>query len=122
MDEFSETELSQTVVVTTRPAPKESTRDQQKRQPRYNVVLWDSDEHSFEYVVRMLKELFGHPTPTGFQLAETVDTAGKAVVFTTAREHAEFKCDQIHAFGKDDLIRKCRGSMHATIEPVGDDN
>ena len=26
-----------------------------KKQPRYNVVLWDDDDHSYEYVVLMMK-------------------------------------------------------------------
>jgi len=30
-----------------------------------------------------------------------VDTQGKVIVFTTTKEHAELKRDQIHAFGKD---------------------
>jgi ATP-dependent Clp protease adaptor protein ClpS len=38
------------------------------------------------------------------------------IVLTTTQEHAELKRDQILAYGKDDLIRNCTGSMHATIE------
>ena len=34
------------------------------------------------------------------------------------RELAELKRDQIHAFGRDDLIEGCLGSMWATIEPA----
>ena len=90
----------------------------QKRQPRYNVILWNDEEHSFEYVIVMLLQLFGHPPERGFQLAREVDTQGCAVVLTTTREHAELKRDQIHAFGKDDLVSECLGSMWATIEPV----
>ncbi len=36
---------------------------------------------------------------------------------STTKERAEFKRDQIHAFGKDDLIARCQGSMSAIIEP-----
>ena len=41
----------------------------------------------------------------------------KAICLTTTREHAELKADQIHAYGKDDLIAGCKGSMSSTIEP-----
>jgi len=51
-------------------------------------------------------------------LAKEVDTNGRCVVLTTTREHAELKRDQILAYGKDDLIEGCKGSMYATIEPV----
>ena len=32
---------------------------QQKRQPRYHVILWDDDDHSYEYVILMMRQLFG---------------------------------------------------------------
>ncbi len=89
-----------------------------KKQPRYNVVLWDDDEHTYEYVIRMMKELFGHPSEKGAQIAEQVDKLGKAVCLTTTKEHAELKRDQIHAYGRDPLIARCQGSMSATIEPL----
>ena len=90
-----------------------------KRQPRYHVLLWDDDDHTYEYVIRMLKELFGFPVEKGYQLARDVDANGKVVCLTTTREHAELKRDQIHAYGKDQLIPKCQGSMSSTIEAVG---
>lgn len=94
-------------------------RDQQsKRQPPYHVVLWNDDDHSYEYVIAMLMSLFGHPIEKGFQLAKEVDTQGRVIVLTTTREHAELKRDQIHAYGKDVLIAHCKGSMWATIEPA----
>ena len=87
-----------------------------KRQPPYNVILLNDDDHTYEYVIEMLKALFGHPVEKGFQLAKVVDTQGKAIVCTTSLERAELKRDQIHAYGKDDFIAKCKGSMKASIE------
>ena len=96
------------------------TEDQRKtkRQPPYHVVLWNDEEHTYEYVIAMLMKLFGYPAEKGFQMAKEVDTQGQVVVLTTTREHAELKRDQIHAFGKDALIDGCMGSMWATVEPV----
>ena len=53
----------------------------------------------------------------GFLMAKEVDTAGRVIVATTTKEHAELKRDQIHAFGPDPLIARCAGSMSAVIEP-----
>ncbi len=92
-----------------------------KRQPRYNVILWNDDDHTYAYVVVMLMELFGHQAEKGYQMAVEVDTQGRVVVLTTTREHAELKRDQIHAYGKDDMIEGCKGSMWAIIEPVPGD-
>lgn len=89
-----------------------------KRQPRYNVILWNDDDHSYEYVIGMMKDLFGHPETRGFKIAKEVDKSGRAICLTTTMEHAELKRDQIHAFGADKLIERCKGSMKATIEPV----
>ena len=89
-----------------------------KRQPRYNVILWDDQAHTPEYVVAMMQKLFGHPVEKGLQIAKEVDSSGRAIVLTTTKEHAELKRDQIHAFGKDPVIRTCKGSMSASIEPL----
>ena len=96
---------------------KTERKTKHKRQPRYHVILWNDDDHSFPYVVRMLQQLFGHPNPRGYKLADEVDKSGRAIVLTTTMEHAELKRDQIHAFGRDELVDLCRGSMSASIEP-----
>jgi ATP-dependent Clp protease adaptor protein ClpS len=89
-----------------------------KRQPRYHVILWNDEDHTFAYVIAMMQELFGYPIERGFQIADEVNARGRAVVLTTTREHAELKRDQIHAFGRDALVDQCQGSMWSTIEPV----
>jgi len=91
-----------------------------KKQPRYNVVLWNDDDHTYAYVITMLLELFAFPVEKGYQMAQEVDTQGRVIVLTTTMEHAELKRDQIHGYGKDILIANCKGSMSASIEPVED--
>ena len=100
------------------PQRRTHTDEQTKRQPPYHVILWNDDDHTYEYVIKMLMELFGYPPEKGFLMAEEVDAQGRVVVLTTAREHAELKRDQIHAYGKDALIAACKGSMRASIEPA----
>lgn len=95
-----------------------SPRSKPKRQPRYHVVLWNDDDHTYDYVVAMLRRLFGHAAATALAMATEVDTRGRVIVLTTTKEHAELKRDQIHACGADRLVARCRGSMSATIEPA----
>ena len=116
MSAEQETSVEEPLTTTVR---RQRQRDDQKRkrQPRYHVILWNDDDHSYEYVIAMMQRLFGHTASQGYQIACQVDGDGRAVVLTTTREHAELKRDQIHAFGKDDRIEKCQGSMWATIEP-----
>ena len=121
---MSESAMSEesTIVEETIVRPKRRRRvdDSKKprKQPRYNVILWDDDDHTYGYVIYMLQELFAYPPEMGYQLARQVDTAGRCICLTTTKEHAELKRDQIHAFGKDELMENCAGSMSATIEPV----
>ncbi len=102
--------------------PEEKTKEKQdnrtKRLPPYNVVLLNDDDHTFEYVIQMLQQLFGHPPERGFQMAVEVHTQGRVIVDTTSKERAELKRDQIHAFGPDPRLERCQGSMSAEIEPA----
>ena len=100
----------------TLPEADVETEQKTKRQPPYNVVLLNDDDHTYEYVIEMLKALFAHPVEKGYQLAKIVDTKGRAIVCTTSLERAELKRDQIHAFGADPRIPRCKGSMTAELE------
>ena len=111
--------MSDEQVMVADPAVEKEQKNKSKKQPRYNVILWDDSDHSYQYVVMMMRKLFRHPIEKGFEIATEVDGSGKAICLTTTMEHAELKRDQIHAYGKDDLIPRCKGSMSATIEPAG---
>lgn len=91
-----------------------------KKQPRYNVILWDDQHHTVEYVVRMMKEVFRMQETQGLKIAEEVDTSGRAICLTTTKEHAELKRDQIHAYGSDpnSASGRSKGSMWASIESM----
>jgi ATP-dependent Clp protease adaptor protein ClpS len=114
MSEQESSTLIAEPVVTVRPKQKRDNKP--KRQPRYHVILWDDDDHSYEYVVLMMRQVFGHSFNKGFEIAKMVDSAGRSVCLTSTREHAELKVEQIHSFGKDFLIERCAGSMSASIE------
>ena len=93
-------------------------QDQDRRpQPRYHVRLWDDNQHTFLYVIRMLRDLFGYSLEHAQRLAVQVDSQGSAVCFTTTREHAELKREQILAYGRDALVAGSLGSMSCSIEP-----
>jgi len=111
----SEAPAAEAVVPVRRPQP--AAEEKPRRQPRYHVVLWNDDDHTYDYVIAMLRRLFGHTAETAFKMATEVHTRGRVIVLTTTKEHAELKRDQIHAFGADRLIARSKGSMWASIEP-----
>jgi len=86
--------------------------------PPFNVVLLDDDDHSYQYVIEMLGELFAHPPERAYKMAREVDTTGRVIVLSTHKEKAELKRDQILAYGKDITMSRSRGSMSAFIEPA----
>ena len=100
----------------TRPTPEIEHRP--KNQPRYHVILLDDDDHSYDYVIEMLRKLFGCTPEHAFQLAYEVDHTDRVILDTTSLERAELKRDQIHTFGRDWRIPRCQGSMSAVIEPA----
>ncbi|MEX2168533.1 MAG: ATP-dependent Clp protease adaptor ClpS [Pirellulales bacterium] len=102
-------------VVTVLPKPGATRKRPRKGIPRYHVILWDSNDHTYQYVETMLRELFGHTPEECHKMAESVDSEGRVIVLTTTKEHAELKRDQIHAYGKDHT-EASKGSMWSTIE------
>jgi ATP-dependent Clp protease adaptor protein ClpS len=87
--------------------------------PLFNVVLLDDDDHTYEYVIEMLQKLFLKPSVEAFQHAVEVDSTGRTIVITCGLGEAEFGRDQIHAYGPDWRMPKCKGSMRAVVEPAG---
>ncbi len=100
------------------PQKEDEQETRSRRQPPYHVVLWDDDQHTYAYVVRMMQRLFRATRQHGYAVAAAVDTNGKAICLTTTLEHAELKRNQILAFGADKMIQGSPGSMRATIEPA----
>src|SRR5438105_2030751 len=98
-----------------RPAPAKTPP---KLLPPYNVVLLNDNDHTYDYVIEMLSSLFGYNLTKGFSMAHQLNPHGRVIVMTTHKEFAELKRDQIHAFGSDWRVERCKGSMSAVIEPA----
>ncbi len=101
-------------------APKTQTYSKVRSIPprQWNVVLLDDDDHTYEYVIRLAQEIFGHPVEQGFQIAKQVDKEGRAILVTTHRELAELRVEQITSFGRDPLMARSKGAMTALLEPA----
>lgn len=87
-------------------------------EPPYHVILLDDDDHTYEYVILMLKAIFGYPEEKGYEMAKKVDSDGRVIVATVHKELAELRQEQIQTFGPDPRLSRSRGSMRATIEPA----
>jgi len=79
----------------------ESTAARPEKQPPYAVVLFNDDEHTFQYVIETLNKVFAYPLEKCYTLTEQVHREGRGIVWSGAREVAELKRDQIRSAGPD---------------------
>ena len=100
------------------PVQQPTVEEETQLAPQYHVVLLNDDDHTYEYVIEMLGKVFGYGRDKAFQMAKEVDTNQRVIVWTGDLEKAEFKRDQIHAYGADWRIPRCAGSMSAIVEKV----
>lgn len=62
----------------------------------WNVIVHDDPITLMNYVTMVLQRIFGYPRPKAHALMMTVHTAGRAVVWTGARETAEAYLVKLH--------------------------
>ncbi len=84
--------------------------------PRHHVILLDDDAHTYDYVIEMLMDIFGHSMETSYAMACEVDSKKRVIVETTHKEKAEHRKQQIESYGADWRMPGCKGSMSATVE------
>jgi ATP-dependent Clp protease adaptor protein ClpS len=111
-------QLSMSMVSSGKPRTEQETTEQEQRVPLFNVVLFDDNEHTYDYVIEMLCHVLLMSTTEAFQHAVEVDTAGRTVVITCELPQAEFARDQIHAYGPDWRLPQSNRSMQAAVEPA----
>ena len=56
-----------TMSATTLPQTEAEQDQQTRRQPPYNVILLNDDDHTYEYVDRDAPGAFGHPVEKGYR-------------------------------------------------------
>jgi ATP-dependent Clp protease adaptor protein ClpS len=84
----------------------------------YHVILLNDDDHTYDYVVEMLVEIFSFSESKAYEHTVEVDTKGHSRLGTYPLPEAEQKRDKIHAYGADWRLPRSAGSMAALIEPA----
>ena len=92
---------------------------QARLEPLWYVILHDDQLHTYDYVVRMLSDLFRLSAGQAFRHACEVDAAGVTIVARLPKSEAEDKRDQIMRYGGDPLLHSAV-SMRSSIEPADD--
>src|SRR4051812_16990176 len=89
--------------------------DQATETERYKVILYDSPQHGYDYVILMLEQVCGLPPRAGFNLAQLVDKSGSAVVFAGTLDECEHACHTIREYGPDSSVASSAASMRAEV-------
>lgn len=93
------------------------TEGRTERQPPYAVILHNDDWNGYDFVVAVLRKVFGYPVEKCEELTKEAHEEGRAVVWVGALEVAELKAEQIHSCGGDPRNSKAQ-PLQATVEPT----
>ena len=87
--------------------------------PPYNVILENDDDHSMDFVVMVLRKVFGYELEKSIQLMLTAHETGRSIVWTGPKEVAELKVEQMRTFKeKRERDHKDLGPLGCCIEPA----
>lgn len=101
----------------TQTEPVEETRT--RHIPPYNVILWNDDHHSMQFVIEVLCKTLGCTPERAVQLMLEAHTSGRAVIWTGSKEVAELKAEQVQTFHEvRDRDGTDLGPLGCTIEPA----
>jgi ATP-dependent Clp protease adaptor protein ClpS len=90
-----------------------------KKLPPYAVVVFNDDQHTFQYVVETFMKVLGYPLEKSYSLAVQIHNCGRGIVWSGSKEVAELKRDQIRSAGPDFYAaRKIAFPLGVTIEPL----
>jgi ATP-dependent Clp protease adaptor protein ClpS len=99
-------------------SPETGVMGEHRLVPLYRVVLLDDKDHTYDYIIEMLEQIFIFTMLEGYRHAEELERTGRTVLITCELPEAEFARDQIHAYGADWRLPQSQGSMSAVIEPA----
>jgi ATP-dependent Clp protease adaptor protein ClpS len=99
--------------------PETDTETKTRRQPPYAVILHNDDINTMEFVVAVLRKVFGYTVEKCVELMVEAHEKGRAAVWIGPLEVAELKADQIHSCGPDPA-QKPKGAqpLGVSVEPA----
>ena len=83
----------------------------------HQLVVLNDDDHSYAYVLTLLCSLLAVTPEYALFLTQTIDRAGRAVVFIGSQQDCEELAAQIHAAGPDAQLPRSTGLLMTSIEP-----
>ena len=107
-----------TALPTPEVVPDEETETRTRRQPPYAVILHNDDSNSMDFVVLVLRKVFGYAVEKCVELMMEAHEKGKVAVWIGALEVAELKADQIRSCGADPFVKQGGHPLGVSVEPA----
>lgn len=97
---------------------KELTEEKTKVQRHWKIVLFNDEDHTYDYVVALLVATCAMAREQAFRCAVEVDLTGRTVVFYGTKEDCTRISGKINTWGADHRLLRSRGSMNSAVEPT----
>lgn len=109
--------------VTVKPKPNRQTSKRSdpktKRQPPFAVILHNDDLNGMDFVVAVLRKVFGYSRTRCIWFMMKAHVSGSSQVWSGPLEVAELKADQIRSCGPDpNMVDRGAGILRVSIEPL----
>ncbi len=99
--------------------PKESPETGVETEPRAErackVLLYNDEEHTYDYVVEMLAHACGLSREKAFRCAVEVDLTGRTIVYFGTRPACKAVAEKIRAYGPDHRLPQSMSSMRCEV-------
>jgi ATP-dependent Clp protease adaptor protein ClpS len=82
----------------------------------FKVVLFNDEEHTYDYVVEMLTGVCRLSRDNAFRCAVEVDLTGRTIVFYGPQNDCADACSKIMSYGPDHRLPQSMGSMNAEVQ------
>ena len=96
--------------------PDDKTDTQPKTAAPFKVVLFNDEEHTYDYVVEMLTHVCKLSRENAFRCAVEVDLTGRTIVKYGSRSECTSTCAKIMSYGPDHRLPQSMTSMNAEVQ------
>jgi ATP-dependent Clp protease adaptor protein ClpS len=114
--ELHPAKMMHTVSQADRPGESIETGTATEVQRSSKVVLFDDEDHTYDYVVEMLTHCCSLSREAAFYCALEVDMTGRTIVYYGDFDGCKTVCGKILAYGPDHRMPRSMGSMNAEVQ------
>lgn len=93
-----------------------ATATETRTQKAFKVVLFNDEDHTYDYVVEMLTHVCRMAKEQAFRCAVEVDMEGRTIVHYGSHEECARISAQITSYGPDHRLMRSRSGMNSEVQ------